>query len=80
MFRPSLGHHQELQEQQTKFLNCLNVDPRSSNSSNGRFVVRMATKDHNMYTYYENSRTWFDSLVTPDDDLEKVETCSINFI
>jgi hypothetical protein len=27
MFRPFLCHHQALQENQTKVLNCLNVDP-----------------------------------------------------
>jgi hypothetical protein len=26
MFRPLLGHHQALQENQNKFLNCLNMD------------------------------------------------------
>jgi hypothetical protein len=27
MFRPLLGHRQALQENQTKFLNCLDMDP-----------------------------------------------------
>jgi hypothetical protein len=27
MFCPVLGHHQVLEENQTKLLNCLNMDP-----------------------------------------------------
>jgi hypothetical protein len=39
----------------------------------------IVTTNHNTDPYKENLRTWFDSLVTPDDDLEKVETRSITF-
>jgi hypothetical protein len=39
----------------------------------------MVTPDHNMDPYKDNSRTYFDFHVTPDDDLEKVEACSITF-
>jgi hypothetical protein len=36
----------------------------------------MVTTAHNMDPY---SKTWFDFVVTPDDDLEKVETYDITF-
>jgi hypothetical protein len=39
----------------------------------------MVTPGHNMDPYEDNSRTWFDFLVTPDYYLEDVGTCSITF-